>query len=304
MSDENLPEWHEDFRDPDALADGDANWQPPPGEEFRKKTSLKATPELGGLFLPANDPLIRRKRLKIWSALAVGAAIMGGFAFGWHWRANRIRPQVEWKRGDEAQTSEAAPRVTLEQALSKIALGKYEEAAALFRQIEGASAIDPANAIKFHQSYGDLALLLGDLYLAAGQYERIVSTQGMESPIKVLNNLAYVRARQGVELDDAEKYIRAALKREPKNAAFLDTLGEILGKQNRWKDAEKAYRDGLALVSENKVILASLHEHLGNCLMRQNRPEEALNHWRLASIATPENAMLWEKVKRAKKETP
>ena len=52
-----------------------------------------------------------------------------------------------------------------------------------------------------------------------------------------LNYLAYLWATQGVRLDEALQHIQAALSIDPQNAAYLDTLGWIYYKQERYSDA-------------------------------------------------------------------
>lgn len=71
----------------------------------------------------------------------------------------------------------------------------------------------------------------------------------------VLNNLAYLYLEQG-ELKKAEPMARRAVAQQPKNAESVDTLAQILMKQNRRQEALSAYdRVDMDKVSNDEVYL-------------------------------------------------
>ena len=51
------------------------------------------------------------------------------------------------------------------------------------------------------------------------------------------NDLGYLYAEQGKNLEKAEAMIRKALQEEPENSAYLDSLGWVLFKRGKVKEA-------------------------------------------------------------------
>ncbi|GIS59273.1 MAG: hypothetical protein CM1200mP2_14980 [Planctomycetaceae bacterium] len=73
--------------------------------------------------------------------------------------------------------------------------------------------------------------------------------------------------------------IRKALKAEPKNSAYLDSMGWVLFKRGKYDEALKylkmasADRDG-----KDPTIL----EHLGDCLEKLKQKKQAVESWKQA----------------------
>ena len=55
----------------------------------------------------------------------------------------------------------------------------------------------------------------------------------------VLNYYGYMLADRGVRVDEATSLIQRALKQEPNNGAYLDSLGWAYYKQNKLVEAEE-----------------------------------------------------------------
>lgn len=51
------------------------------------------------------------------------------------------------------------------------------------------------------------------------------------------NDLAWIYAKEGIHLQEAERLVETALELEPGNVAFLDTKAEVLTRQGRWRQA-------------------------------------------------------------------
>jgi tetratricopeptide (TPR) repeat protein len=75
------------------------------------------------------------------------------------------------------------------------------------------------------------------------------------------NNLGYLWARRGENLDQARALIEKAVQLEPKNAAFLDSLGWVLFKLNRPREA-LSYQ--LQAIEKSNRPDAALLDHLGD----------------------------------------
>ena len=57
----------------------------------------------------------------------------------------------------------------------------------------------------------------------------------------VLNYYGYMLANRGVRLDEATSMIQHAVKQEPNNGAYLDSLGWAYYKQNKLTEAEEYF---------------------------------------------------------------
>ncbi len=298
MPDETPSEWDSEFRGPKAAPPA---WTPPSQGLERKAVPLEAVPELGGTLLPGSDPLIRRQKLKrtallvSWGLLGLGCVLLVVSRF------------IEWKPKTAPARVAPEPSRDAEQAVSSFDDGlamifrkDYRGAREAFAAMEAAGAVPPDRQIDFYQKYGDLALLNGNYSLAVEQYQNAIAAHRWEVPSKLLNNLAYILSEQGTDLEKAEIMVQAALKQEPKNPAYLDTLGLIQMGRKKFDRAEEAFRKGLSSDPAEPRLRAYLQEHLGDCLSRQNRTEEALTFWRQAAALIPEDNALWQKIGKAK----
>jgi tetratricopeptide (TPR) repeat protein len=90
------------------------------------------------------------------------------------------------------------------------------------------------------------------------------------------NDLGYLWADQGKNLENAEKMIRKALASDPENAAYLDSLGWVLFKLGKYEEAvpplEQATQKGTPGDS-------TLWDHLGDVLLKLMRVEKAVEAW-------------------------
>lgn len=101
-----------------------------------------------------------------------------------------------------------------------------------------------------------------------------------------LNDLGYLWADQGKNLEQAEKMIRKALELYPthrrpdqpeKNAAYLDSMGWVLYKLGRPEEALKYLEE--AVVENEGNEDATIVDHLGDVYMRMKEPAKAKEMW-------------------------
>ncbi len=92
------------------------------------------------------------------------------------------------------------------------------------------------------------------------------------------NNLAWMAAESGKNLDQAEAWGKKAIELSPETADFHDTLGWIYRAQGRLKDAEQVLKHASAL----KQVSPSLYFHLGVVLQESGKPHEAADAFRKA----------------------
>ncbi len=93
-----------------------------------------------------------------------------------------------------------------------------------------------------------------------------------------LNYLGYMLADRGVRLEEAKRYIQAALEQDPNNGAYLDSLGWVFYKLDQFDAAEQYLLRAVQRISRD----ATIHDHLGDVYYSTGRIREALIHWQKA----------------------
>ena len=104
------------------------------------------------------------------------------------------------------------------------------------------------------------------------------------------NDLGYLYAEQGKNLDKAEMMIRKALQEEPESFSYLDSLGWVLFKRGKLKEALEPMRKA---AEQMKVYMeqkgsgpdATIYEHLGDIYFQLQQLEKASDAWREAAKA-------------------
>jgi predicted Zn-dependent protease len=108
---------------------------------------------------------------------------------------------------------------------------------------------------------------------AEEEFKKVLAVNPKNAP--VLNYYGYMLGDLGIRLDEAQSLVERALKEEPYNGGYLDSLGWIYFKQNRTTDAEAMLRKALARESHDPTI----HAHLGDVYAKLGRPELAAAEW-------------------------
>jgi tetratricopeptide (TPR) repeat protein len=91
----------------------------------------------------------------------------------------------------------------------------------------------------------------------------------------VMNYLGYMFADRGIHLDEAESLIQKAIQTDPTNGAYLDSLGWVYYKQNRFDRAEEYLKKAVIFVNSD----SSIHDHLGDLYFKTKRYDEARAEW-------------------------
>jgi len=96
---------------------------------------------------------------------------------------------------------------------------------------------------------------------------------------QVNNDLGYLWAEQGKNLERAEKMIRKALVADPENGAYLDSLGWVLFKLEKYEESipplEQATQKSIGGD-------ATVWDHLGDAQLKMMRSEKAVEAWQTA----------------------
>ena len=136
------------------------------------------------------------------------------------------------------------------------------------------------------KSFGDdqaIAMRIANVYEAAGQLEaaeKELRKLMADDPLNAdaLNSLGYMFADRGVRLPEAVELAERAVKIEPDNPAYLDTLGWALFKQGRTDEAAQPLGRAATTLTANSVI----QDHHGDVLAKQGQTAAAIAAWERA----------------------
>jgi tetratricopeptide (TPR) repeat protein len=158
-------------------------------------------------------------------------------------------------------------------------VGQPEQALASFEQ---ASHIDPKNAQAL-VSRGMLLEALGKTKEAADMYNQVLGIDP-NNPI-ALNNLAFIDAENGTNLDQAMTFAERAKKQAPKSPDISDTLGYVYYRKNLNSAALDIFRQNVQDQPQNPTF----HLHLAMALLKsgdkQGAREEAEKALKIAPPA-------------------
>ena len=95
------------------------------------------------------------------------------------------------------------------------------------------------------------------------------------------NYLGYTWADRGIRLEQAEKYIRSALKDDPHNYAYLDSLAWVLYRKKSFSEAKKIILEAIGR-SPDKSSRGVLLDHAGDIFSALGEEEKAREYWQKA----------------------
>jgi len=108
----------------------------------------------------------------------------------------------------------------------------------------------------------------------------------------VCNFYGYLLALMNTRLDQAEQLIRTALKSEPDNGYYVDSLGWVFYMRGEYERAVAELERASGLVADDPVIL----EHLGDAYQSLKRFREALAAYRKSMDIQGENSKILDKI--------
>ncbi len=177
--------------------------------------------------------------------------------------------------------------------------GKYEESAKIYEdvldRIKNDKRLDKEQKDDFST---DIRYTLSGVYVdmnkidkAAEQLKVLLDKEPTNPTYN--NDLGFIWADHGVNLDEAEKLIRKALdedkklrhKSNPKikpeedqdSASYLDSLGWVLFKKKKYKEALTPL---LEAVKQDEGQHLEIYDHLGDVYKALGQTEEALSAWK------------------------
>ncbi len=102
-----------------------------------------------------------------------------------------------------------------------------------------------------------------------------------------LNNLGYFLLERNIKFEEALDLIQQAVKIDPTNPSYLDSLGWAYFKLGKFDEAEKYLKNASRLSAS-----ATIFEHLGDVYQKQNKPELAKSNWRKALNLASDKEMI------------
>lgn len=99
----------------------------------------------------------------------------------------------------------------------------------------------------------------------------------------ILNNLAYMLAKNNERLDEALRYAERAYELSPNNPGFLDTYAYVLYKNGKFPEAAEFLHSSLQQYEQDKISApAEVYEHLGQICEGLGSGDEALAAYKQA----------------------
>jgi tetratricopeptide (TPR) repeat protein len=179
--------------------------------------------------------------------------------------------------------------------------GRNEEAIKVFQELIKQFASNDEVVKLSHSNLSIVYVNQGDY--AKGEAELEVVFQKSPEDPGVNNDLGYLYAEQGKNLEKAESMIRKAVQEEPDRPAYLDSLGWVLFKRGKFKEALEPLQKAVDLqkLEEKKGAAppdATIREHLGDVLLHLKDVERAKQIWveaeQIAAKAVPPDKRLPE----------
>ena len=163
--------------------------------------------------------------------------------------------------------------------------GRNEEAIKVFQELLKKYSNNEELAKIAHSNLSIVYVNLGDY--AKGEAELEVLFQRTPEDPGINNDLGYLYAEQGKNLEKAESMIRKAVQEEPDKAAYLDSLGWVLFKRGKAKEALEPLQKAVELqkTDEKKGSAppdVTIREHLGDVYLHLQDVDRARSVWQEA----------------------
>ncbi len=154
---------------------------------------------------------------------------------------------------------------------------------------KGKEAVEVARKLVEMTPAAQPELLAQSLVMLSSAQERAGDFKGAEESLRrilardpnnatALNNLGYFLTERGERLAEAAEMIGRAVRAEPANGSFLDSLGWVYFKLGQLDEAEKYLSDA----ARRSPRSATIHEHLGDLHQKRGKPEAARAAWQKA----------------------
>ncbi|MFB0519890.1 MAG: tetratricopeptide repeat protein, partial [Desulfatiglandales bacterium] len=120
-----------------------------------------------------------------------------------------------------------------------------------------------------YMSLGTIYQQMGNIKEAESYYRKALEIRKDFAP--VANNLAWLLAERGGNIDEALGLVQMAKEKMPKDPSIMDTLGWIYYKKGLYRSAIVELQESHENMPTNPVVLY----HLGMAYLKNNQKEEA-----------------------------
>jgi tetratricopeptide (TPR) repeat protein len=192
--------------------------------------------------------------------------------------------QLERAEQDATRAFEAAPDLPgASQVLLGIytARGKLDQAVKSFVQADRAGVLNAGSRMLL----GNLYLRRGELDRAKAMYEKALAERP-DLP-RAKNDLAYILASQGVDLERALTLAQEAQQAQPEDPNIADTLGFVYLKKSMHEPAMQQFRFATESAEATGASAPDYPYHLGLALRALGRNEEAVAAFEKALALDP-----------------
>lgn len=151
---------------------------------------------------------------------------------------------------------------------------KWDEAIQQYQSASESPNVTPETLRIIRMGLSNAHVQSGDM----SEGEKILEAVYAEDPTEpgINNDLGYLYADQGKELEKAEKMIRIAVEAQPDNPAYLDSLGWVLFKQGKNAEALEPLKKANG---DPDYQDSTLLEHQGDVHQALNQAAEAKDLW-------------------------
>lgn len=154
---------------------------------------------------------------------------------------------------------------------------RWDEAIKTYEQILEIPELSAELVRRSRVSLSNAYVQMGDLPNGQRILEEVYEASPNDPGVN--NDLGYLYADEGTNLEKAEKMIRLAVAAEPDNPAYLDSLGWVLFKLEKFKEAKSVLEKSNA---DPDYQDSTIIEHLGDVQQALNEPDIAVKTWQKA----------------------
>ncbi len=158
---------------------------------------------------------------------------------------------------------------------------KHYNAAEVIARATDAKRLTPL----FYFQYGSALERKGDYSESVKYFEKALELK--PDFYEAANYLGYMWAERGENLERAKELIERAIKAEPKNNAYLDSLAWVLFKLGKPRAALPFMQQAVEIAEAENERDATIYDHLGDILLACGEAEKARAAWRNALSLGP-----------------
>lgn len=180
-------------------------------------------------------------------------------------RARQLFQQAADNYKEILKTTAESTDVWLRLGALQRQLGQYDAALASFEQASNASPRNPVPIL----NRATLLETLGKSKEAIDAYNKVLGVDPENA--MAMNNLAFLNAQSGTNLDQAMTYAERAKKQFPNSPQITDTLGYVYYQKNLTNEAVRIFRQ---IVQDNPQN-STFHLHLAMALLKEGDKDGA-----------------------------